>query len=41
MAKFEQSEAAQTALLSTGMRPLVHQMRRDSRTIPGVVMADI
>jgi predicted NAD-dependent protein-ADP-ribosyltransferase YbiA (DUF1768 family) len=40
-AKFEQCTAARTALLSTGMRPLAHQMRRDSRTIPGVLMADI
>ena len=28
-------------LLSTGERPLMHRTRRDSRTIPGVVMADI
>lgn len=40
-AKFTQCEAARDALLSTGRRPLVHVMRRDSRTIPGVVMADI
>ncbi len=40
-AKFEQNPAAQDALLATGNRPLVHQMRRDSRTIPGVIMADI
>ena len=41
IAKFEQCEAARVALLSTGKRPLVHQMRRDSRNIPGVIMADI
>jgi predicted NAD-dependent protein-ADP-ribosyltransferase YbiA (DUF1768 family) len=40
-AKFAQNEAAQAALLATGRRPLVHQMRRDSRTIPGVIMAAI
>ena len=28
-------------LLGTGIRPLVHLVRPDSRTIPGVVMADI
>lgn len=40
-AKFTQNEIARTALLSTGMRPLTHRVRRDSRTIPGVIMADI
>ncbi|HXQ45329.1 MAG TPA: NADAR family protein [Caulobacteraceae bacterium] len=40
-AKFEQCEAARLALRSTGNRPLTHQMRRDSRTIPGVILADI
>jgi predicted NAD-dependent protein-ADP-ribosyltransferase YbiA (DUF1768 family) len=40
-AKFEQCDAARTALISTGKRPLMHQMRRDSRNIPGVIMADI
>ncbi len=40
-AKFTQSEEAQRALLSTGTRPLTHRSRRDSRTIPGVIMADI
>ena len=40
-AKFEQCEAARAALLSTGKRPLVHQVKRDSRSIPGVIMADI
>lgn len=40
-AKFTQCHAARKALLSTGQRPLTHVMRRDSRTIPGVVMADI
>jgi predicted NAD-dependent protein-ADP-ribosyltransferase YbiA (DUF1768 family) len=41
MAKFEQDEEARAALLSTGSRRLVHQVPVDSRTIPGVVMADI
>ncbi len=41
MAKFTQHAAAREALLSTGDRPIVHRVRRDSRTIPGVVMADI
>src|SRR5438105_3395427 len=29
------------ALLAPGPRPLVHKVRRDSRTIPGVIMAEI
>ncbi len=40
-AKFEQNLAAREALLATGTRPLVHIVRRDSKTIPGVIMADI
>lgn len=40
-AKFEQNENARAALLATGERPLIHRVRRDSRTIPGVIMADI
>lgn len=40
-AKFTQHEEARQALLETGHRPLIHQTRRDSRTIPGVIMADI
>jgi len=40
-AKFSQNPEAAAALLSTGTRPLVHRMRRDSRTIPGVIMAEI
>lgn len=40
-AKFEQSDEARLALLATGERPLVHVVRRDSRAIPGVVMAQI
>jgi predicted NAD-dependent protein-ADP-ribosyltransferase YbiA (DUF1768 family) len=40
-AKFTQHLTAQEALLSTGERPLTHRVRRDSKTIPGVVMADI
>lgn len=39
--KFRQHAAAQEALLSTGERPLTHRTRSDSKTIPGVVMADI
>jgi predicted NAD-dependent protein-ADP-ribosyltransferase YbiA (DUF1768 family) len=41
VAKFDQHDAARAALLSTGRRPLVHQTRPDSRTIPGVIMAEI
>lgn len=40
-AKFEQNAEARVALLATGDRPLVHSVRRDSRTIPGVIMAQI
>jgi predicted NAD-dependent protein-ADP-ribosyltransferase YbiA (DUF1768 family) len=40
-AKFSQHEAAREALLSTGKRPLVHQVRPDSKTIPGAIMAEI
>jgi predicted NAD-dependent protein-ADP-ribosyltransferase YbiA (DUF1768 family) len=40
-AKFAQHLPARQALLSTGERPLMHRVRRDSKTIPGVVMADI
>lgn len=40
-AKFAQNADARAALLATGDRPLVHRLRRDSRMIPGVVMADI
>lgn len=39
-AKFEAHAAAREALLSTGDRPLAHRVRRDSQTIPGVVLAD-
>ena len=39
--KFRQNDDARRALLSTGQRPLVHQLKRDSHTIPGVIMADI
>ena len=41
LAKFAQNEAARNALTNTWPRPLQHRMRRDSGTIPGVVMADI
>jgi predicted NAD-dependent protein-ADP-ribosyltransferase YbiA (DUF1768 family) len=40
-AKFEQNADARAALLGTGDRPLAHRVRPDSRTIPGVIMADI
>jgi predicted NAD-dependent protein-ADP-ribosyltransferase YbiA (DUF1768 family) len=40
-AKFTQNAEARAALLSTGERPLTHRVRRDSATIPGVIMADI
>ena len=40
-AKFSQHEGARRALLGTGERPLMHRTRIDSRTIPGVIMADI
>jgi predicted NAD-dependent protein-ADP-ribosyltransferase YbiA (DUF1768 family) len=40
-AKFQQNDAARDALLATGTRPLVHRVKPDSKTIPGVVMADI
>ena len=41
IAKFEQNDEARNALLATGERPLVHRVRRDSKSIPGIVMADI
>jgi len=40
-AKFTQNAEAAAALLATGDRPLTHVVRRDSKTIPGVVMAAI
>jgi predicted NAD-dependent protein-ADP-ribosyltransferase YbiA (DUF1768 family) len=40
-AKFEQRADARAALLGTGDRPLVHIVKVDSHTIPGVIMADI
>ena len=40
-AKFDQNADAREALLATGSRPLVHIVRRDSRSIPGVIMAQI
>jgi predicted NAD-dependent protein-ADP-ribosyltransferase YbiA (DUF1768 family) len=40
-AKFEQNAEAREALLSTNKRPLTHKMRRDSRSIPGVIMTEI
>jgi predicted NAD-dependent protein-ADP-ribosyltransferase YbiA (DUF1768 family) len=40
-AKFKQNALARETLLATGERPLTHRVRRDSRTIPGALMADI
>jgi hypothetical protein len=40
-AKFAQDVAARAALVATGSRPLTHRTRKDSRTIPGVVRAEI
>lgn len=40
-AKFTQHAWARDALLGTGTRPLIHRVRRDSRTIPAAIMADI
>ena len=40
-AKFEQNADARAALLGTGDRPLIHIVKPDSRTIPGVIMAGI
>jgi predicted NAD-dependent protein-ADP-ribosyltransferase YbiA (DUF1768 family) len=40
-AKFAQNSDAASALLATSDRPLVHRVRRDSRIIPGVIMAQI
>jgi len=40
-AKFAQNAEARAALLATGNRPLTHRVRRDSKIIPGVLMADI
>jgi predicted NAD-dependent protein-ADP-ribosyltransferase YbiA (DUF1768 family) len=40
-AKFSQNLEARDALLATGDRPLTHRVRRDSKTIPAVLMADI
>jgi predicted NAD-dependent protein-ADP-ribosyltransferase YbiA (DUF1768 family) len=40
-AKFTQNDEAREALLATGNRPLTHRVRRDSKSIPGVIMADI
>jgi predicted NAD-dependent protein-ADP-ribosyltransferase YbiA (DUF1768 family) len=40
-AKFAQHAAAREALVSTRNRPLVHQVKPDSKNIPGVIMAAI
>jgi predicted NAD-dependent protein-ADP-ribosyltransferase YbiA (DUF1768 family) len=41
VAKFEQHAEARAALISTGSRPLVHEVEPDSKNIPGVIMAQI
>ena len=41
VAKFAQNVTARDVLLSTGERPLMHQMKNDSRTIPGAILAEI
>ena len=41
LAKFTQHAGAGAALRASAPRPLVHRVRKDSRTIPGVIMADI
>jgi predicted NAD-dependent protein-ADP-ribosyltransferase YbiA (DUF1768 family) len=40
-AKFEHHKAARAALLATAPRRLEHKVKVDSKTIPGVIMADI
>ncbi len=40
-AKFDQDSRARSALLATANRPLTHRVPNESRTIPGVLMADI
>ena len=40
-AKFSQDKRARTALMATGQRWITHKVRSDSRTIPGVIMAQI
>ena len=40
-AKFTQCWESRSALLATGERPLQHKVRKDSRTIPGAIMAEI
>jgi predicted NAD-dependent protein-ADP-ribosyltransferase YbiA (DUF1768 family) len=40
-AKFAQHLPAQQALLATSERPLTHRVRRDSKTIPGVLLAEM
>ena len=40
-AKFTQNAEAAAALKATGQRWLTHKTRRDSRTIPGAIMAQI
>jgi hypothetical protein len=41
IAKFEQNTNAREALLSTDDRPLTHQMKNDSKTIPDAILAEI
>jgi predicted NAD-dependent protein-ADP-ribosyltransferase YbiA (DUF1768 family) len=41
MHKFSQNEPAKDALLQTGIRPLYHKPRKDSKAIPGPIMSGI
>lgn len=41
MAKFTQNSKARNALLNTNKRPLIHRTKKESRTIPNPIMADI
>lgn len=38
-AKFDQNAEARAVLLATDKRPLMHVVRCDSKTIPGVIVA--
>lgn len=40
-AKFTQHAPARAALIATGRRPLIHVLPKDSRSIPGAIMAEI
>lgn|SRR5215831_4189258 len=40
-AKFDQNAEVRAVLLATGKRPLMHVVRCDSKTLPGVIMPRI